>query len=49
MVTTESSKRMVCEALKMGLANFILKPVRQEDFLKKVTSVLQNRAPLFKR
>lgn len=50
MVTTESSKRMVCEALKKGLAHFILKPVRQDDFLKKVTAVLTRfKTPLNKK
>jgi len=44
MVTTESSKTMVCEALKQGLAHFILKPVRQDDFLKKITSVLKRNS-----
>lgn len=44
MVTTESSKTMVCEALKQGLAHFILKPVRKDDFLKKITSVLKRNS-----
>lgn len=50
MITTESEKTVICDALMEGISNYILKPVQKDEFLKKVVDVLyKNNKQLSKR
>lgn len=40
MVTSESIKALLLEAMKAGVSDFLAKPVEEDNLLKKITSLL---------
>lgn len=41
MVTSESERHMVLEAIKAGAASYVRKPVEEEDLRDKITSAIE--------